>query len=84
MNKWEIINKLSEKLKVERYYKSYSEENEPQYIHFYTGYEDNIYPMDVSGYSQIVEINNYYNPDRTSLYGKVNLKKKSIDLHNSD
>ncbi|MCH2189183.1 DUF4153 domain-containing protein, partial [Candidatus Gracilibacteria bacterium] len=67
-SRWTIVHNITEKIGVDRHY-SYGSTND-NYFSVGLGYNSSFFPIDVSGYSQIIEISSYNNDNIYIDYDK--------------
>lgn len=75
LNSWEIVSALTQKLKVQQYYPNGS--SEAAYMSYSKDYNENIFPLEISGYEMLLQIQNskgvsekneiVYNPESQTL-----------------
>jgi hypothetical protein len=78
-SKWTIVDKITDKIKVERYhYKNH----ERKYISINIKYHNEIFPINTNWYSNIIYFNSDIHSGRenTTAYAKINLEKQSISI----
>jgi len=79
-SKWEIVNKITDKIKVENYSIKYFTEGFPQ-VHIFWKY-DILYPINVEWYKLVYRIwtNKLYRYNKNTLYWHIILKDKKVEI----
>lgn len=81
-SEWQVTDKIKEKIKVRRY--SSNSESEDPTIYIRSNYKESFYPLDVSGYSNLIELRNVGYEDTEELYAKIDLKNWFVELVEKD
>ena len=76
ISKWEIVRSISEKIRVERSYNY----NHHEYFSVYMDSWDSFFPLDISGYSQIIRIENSLNYNTQILSLQNNDRIDTLDM----
>jgi len=80
-NKWEIKNHITDTLWVKPYYKNNTGYTQ-KYINYHIDYNTGIFPLDVTGYKQVLSIVAHTNTSSSWLHIRVNTRTKNMFLYN--
>ena len=80
---WQITDKIKDKIKVRLYSSNYGDLNNPT-IYINSNYRDSFYPLDISWYSQLIELRNVGYKDVNTLYASIDVKESLIELTEGD
>lgn len=75
LSNWEIVYKITENIKVRNYF---DKNNVNEYIFFNNN--ENIFPLDIKWYSEIIEIDNNDFKNVKKIYWKINLNENTINI----
>lgn len=76
-NKWTIVNKITEKIKVKRYF---STKDDKTFFEYSKKYNDDFFPIDIKNYSKIYRIQNENRGYKKDNYAKYNANTKIIEI----
>ena len=78
-SRWEIVNAITEKIWVERYYEQ--NQNEERYYNFSIDYgSSEHFPISVAWYNQLIRINQNGINERSNTYARIDLIKKTLSV----
>ena len=73
---WEITDYITSEIKVQTYYSDYEISN----INFRLARWNNVFPLDINWYNKILNFSDYYEEWEDTLYTKVDIKNKKIEI----
>jgi len=76
---WSIINEITKKIKVKKYYSNSNTKNQ-ETISFHLSNNEQLFPINIKWYSKILTMNNYENEDKLNEFAKININKKNIEI----
>ena len=74
-SKWEIVNGVTDAIKVQRYYAWNNQKREVYHIYS----NESMFPLDIKNYDMIIEIGRYDSDEKQS-YSSVDIKKETLTL----
>ncbi len=77
-NKWEIIQWITEKIKVKKYF--LNNESNRKFFKYSKDFSKNIFPLEIKWYSTIYRISKYNKWNKKSSYAEFNLNKEIIEI----
>jgi len=80
---WEIVDGIATQIKVQRYYSQEANTEQP-YLYFYSGENQDIFPLDISGYDMIYDMKEERMSDETDKNIILDLEKKTLTFIGSD
>ncbi len=79
LNNWEIINSITEEIKVKSYFEEIDDSNK-EVLFFILDSKDNIFPIDTIWYSKILRISNYDYSEAEPEYAQINISKLTLEI----